>query len=79
MAFDLELNSGDCTFSDSSPKRNNKCTVDEWINRRNAIDVCNFYGRTEELAILKKMGSRGSLSINSNLWNSGNRKDNISS
>ena len=53
MAFDLELNSDYFTFSDSSPKRSNKCTV-EWINRRDAIDVCNFYGRTEELATLKK-------------------------
>lgn len=53
MAFDLELNSDDCTLLDSSPKRNNKCTV-EWVNRRDAIDLCNFYGRTEELATLKK-------------------------
>jgi hypothetical protein len=53
MAFDLELNSDDYTLSDSSPKRNNKCTV-EWVNCISAIDVGDFYGRTEELATLKK-------------------------
>lgn len=53
MAFDLELNSDDYTLSDSSLKHSNKCTV-EWANCSDAIDVCNFYGRTEELATLKK-------------------------
>ena len=53
MAFDLELNSDDCTLSDSPPKHRNKCTV-EWVNYSDAIDVSNFYGRTAEIATLKK-------------------------
>jgi hypothetical protein len=53
MAFDLELNSDDYYALPNSPlKRSSKCTV-EWVNCSDAIDVCNFYGRTAEIATLK--------------------------
>lgn len=53
MAFDLELTGNDYTLLDSPSKHSNKSTV-EWINWDDTIDVSNFYGRTAELATLKK-------------------------
>ncbi|MDY6898795.1 MAG: NB-ARC domain-containing protein, partial [Cyanobacteriota bacterium] len=53
MAFDLELTRNDYTLLDSPSKYRNKCTI-KWINWDDTIDVSNFYGRTAELATLKK-------------------------
>ena len=53
LAFDLELSSDDYILSNLLPNYNSE-RIFEWVNLRNTIDVSKFYGRTTELATIKK-------------------------